>query len=208
MLYFKQIYVGGYDNNFSYFIGDTQSKETLVVDPWNCESLIDIAGKDGMRISKIVGTHKHHDHIGQIPEMYKLTEAEIYIHELDARPLRELSKLNLLQDQDIITVGKIKIKVLHTPGHSPGAICLLVDDRVITGDTLFVEGCGRTDLAGGNTLDLYKSLYKVLYKLPDGTEVYPGHDYGSKPSSTIGEEKKNNPYLKCKSKEEFIELRA
>ena len=100
---------------------------------------------------------------------------------------------------------KIKIKIIHTPGHTPGAICLLVENRLLTGDTLFVNAIGRTDLAGGDAIKLFESLQK-LKKLNDNIEIYPGHDYGSTPSSTIWNEKKNNPYFKCRTKEEFLSL--
>ena len=110
-----------------------------------------------------------------------------------------------LKNNDEIKVGNIKIKVMHTPGHTPGAICLLVENKLITGDTLFVNAIGRTDLAGGDAMKLFESLQK-LKKLGDDVEVYPGHDYGEIPFSTIGGEKKTNPYFMCETKEQFLNL--
>ena len=110
-----------------------------------------------------------------------------------------------VEDGDLLTVGKIQIKIIYTPGHSLDSICLLVDNKkLLSGDTLFVGECGRTDLQGGNSKSMYDSLFNKLSKLNDAVEVYPGHDYGSKPSSTIGEEKKSNYTLQPRSLEDFI----
>jgi glyoxylase-like metal-dependent hydrolase (beta-lactamase superfamily II) len=122
----------------------------------------------------------------------------------------KLSSINAdvaVDDGDIIRVGNVPVKVIHTPGHTPDGICLLVDNKkLLTGDTLFVGGCGRTDLVGGNSRGMYNSLFNKLLKLGDDVEVYPGHDYGSKPSSTIGEEKRSNYTLQPRSLAEFIEF--
>jgi glyoxylase-like metal-dependent hydrolase (beta-lactamase superfamily II) len=111
-----------------------------------------------------------------------------------------------VKDSDILQVGQVKVSVMHTPGHSPDSISLLVDGKVLTGDTLFVGECGRTDLSGGDSRQMYQSLFEVLMKLPDNVEVYPGHDYGIMPSSTIGKEKKTNYVLQHRSIQEFVEF--
>ena len=113
-----------------------------------------------------------------------------------------------MNDGDRVEVGSLKVGVLHTPGHIPDHICLLVDGKVLTGDTLFIGECGRTDLVGGDPGAMYESLFNKLLKLDDSTEVYPGHDYGRKPSSTIGEERRSNYTLKPRTKEEFIRFMA
>lgn len=113
-----------------------------------------------------------------------------------------------VKDGDVMEIGSLKIRVLYTPGHCPDHICLLVDGKLLTGDTLFVGECGRTDLAGGNSGELYDSLQKKILPLEDSIEVYPGHDYGPKPSSTIGHERKSNYTLKPRTREEFIEFMA
>ncbi|PIU59170.1 Zn-dependent hydrolase, partial [Candidatus Bathyarchaeota archaeon CG07_land_8_20_14_0_80_47_9] len=123
-----------------------------------------------------------------------------------AHKLSHVSKDVGVVDGDIVKVGTIGIRVLHTPGHSPDSICLLCDNKLLAGDTLFVGECGRTDMPGGNTRDMYDSLFDKLMKLDDKVEVYPGHDYGSKPSSTIGEERKTNYTLEKRTLEEFMEF--
>ena len=163
-----------------------------------------------MKINKIILTHSHYDHVQKADELASKTNAAVYFHEDDGNEIKRAIrnpniKLHKLKDNDEIKLGKIKIKVIHTPGHSPGAVCLLFESRLITGDTLFVNAIGRTDLPGGDALKLFESLQN-LKKLNDDVEVYPGHDYGDVPSSTIGNEKKTNPYFKCSTKEQFLNL--
>ena len=209
-MFFKQIHVGPMQN-FSYLIGDEKSKECAVVDAgWDVDKLIDIAGKEKLNINKIILTHSHYDHAQKVDELASKTNAIVYFHEDDFNEIGRVIKnpnikIHKLKDNDEIKIGKIKIKVIHTPGHTPGAICLLIENKLLTGDTLFVNAIGRTDLAGGDSLQLFESLQK-LKKLDDKIEVYPGHDYGEIPFSTIGGEKKTNPYFKCESKEQFFSL--
>lgn len=207
---FRQIHAGPMQN-FSYIIGDEKSKEAAVVDAgWEIDKLINAAKKEKLEIKKIILTHSHYDHIQKADELASKTNAAVYFHEGDSDEIKKLIKnpnikIHKLKNNDEITIGKIKIKIMHTPGHSPGAICLLAENKLITGDTLFVNAIGRTDLPGGDPLQLFSSLQK-LKKLDDGIEVYPGHDYGEIPFSTIGGEKKTNPYFKCESKEQFLNL--
>jgi len=207
---FKQIPVGPMQN-FSYIIGDESTKEAAVVDAgWEADKIIDESKKDNLIIKKIILTHSHYDHVKDVDELSSKTGAEVYFHEIDSYEIKKAiknpdTKTVKLKDNNEITIGKIKIIIIHTPGHTPGGICLLIDNKLITGDTLFVSAIGRTDLPGGDALQLFESLQK-LKELSDNVEVYPGHDYGATPSSTIGEEKKNNPYFKCKTKQEFMSL--
>ena len=209
-MFFKQVNVGPMQN-FSYIIGDEKSKEAAVVDAgWEADKLIDICNKKKLKITKIILTHSHYDHAQKVDELASKTNAIVYFHEDDFNEIRRIIKnpnikIHKLKDNDEIKIGKIKIKVIHTPGHTPGAICLLIENKLLTGDTLFVNAIGRTDLAGGGSLQLFESLQK-LKKLDDKIEVYPGHDYGEIPFSTIGGEKKTNPYFKCESKEQFFSL--
>jgi len=197
--------------NFSYIVGNGKTKEAVVVDAgWEVDKLIEISDKEKLRINKIILTHSHYDHVQKVDELASKTEASIYFHEDDYNEIKRMIKNpNIktvkLKNNDEIRVGNVNIKVLHTPGHSPGAICLLVDHKLITGDTLFVNAIGRTDLAGGNAIKLFESLQK-LKNLGDDVEVYPGHDYGEIPFSTIGGEKKTNPYFMCETKEQFLNL--
>ena len=205
---FKQIKVGPMQN-FSYLIGDEESKEAAVIDSgWDADTLISIASKEKLKINKIILTHYHYDHAQQANELADKTNAIVYFHEDDYDYVKNSIKIHLikiikLKNDDIIYIGKIKVTVMHTPGHTPGSICLLVENKLLTGDTLFVNAIGRTDLPGGDAVKLFESLQK-LKKLNDNVEVYPGHDYGDVPFSTIGNEKKNNPYFKCENIRESL----
>ncbi len=209
-MFFKQVSVGPMQN-FSYIIGDDNSKEAVVVDAgWEIDKLISIADKEKLKIKKIILTHSHYDHVQKINELAQKTNAEVFFHEDDYNEVKTTIKIptikiHKLKNNDAVQVGKIKIKIIHTPGHSPGSMCLLAENKLITGDTLFVNAIGRTDLIGGDSLKLFESLQK-LKKLDDDVEVYPGHDYGEIPFSTIGNEKKNNPYFMCDTKEQFMSL--
>ena len=163
-----------------------------------------------MKITKIILTHYHYDHVQRINELIDKTNATAYFHENESDFLKNViknksAKVIKLKGNETINIGQIKIKIIHTPGHTPGSICLLIGNKLITGDTLFVGAIGRTDLPGGDALKLFESL-KTLKKLEDNVEIYPGHDYGETTSSSIGDEKKNNPYFKCETKEQFLSL--
>ena len=207
---FKQIPVGPMQN-FVYIIGDEKTNEAAVIDAgWDIDEIIWIAKNEKLKISKIILTHSHFDHIQKIQELINKTKADVYCHELESdaikKHIKNISvKIIKLKDNDEIKNGTIKLKIIHTPGHTPGAICLLFDNKLITSDTLFVGAIGRTDLLGGDAIKLFESLQK-LKKLDDRTEIYPGHDYGDTAYSTIGNEKKANPYFMCKTKEEFLNL--
>lgn len=197
--------------NFVYLIGDENTKEAAVVDAgWDADAIIGIANKEKLKITKIILTHYHYDHAQKADELADKTNAGIYFHEDEGQFLKTTIKnasikSNKLKGNDEINIGKIKIKIIHTPGHTAGSICLLFENRLITGDTLFVGAVGRTDLPGGDAVKLFESLQK-LKKLDDKVEIYPGHDYGETPFSTIGDEKKNNPYFRCRTKDEFLSL--
>jgi len=207
---FTQIPVGQMQN-FVYLIGDKTTKEAAVVDAgWNVDKIIETADNEKLKINKIILTHSHFDHVQKVNELIDKTQSDVYFHEYEFDAINKYiktgsTKIIKLKDSDEIKIGKIKVKIIHTPGHTEGAICLLFNNKLITGDTLFVGAIGRTDLPGGDAIKLFESLQK-LKKLDDKTEIYPGHDYGETPSSTIGDEKKNNPYFMCKTKEEFLNL--
>jgi hydroxyacylglutathione hydrolase len=208
-MYFQQIPVGRM-RNFSYLLGCEKTKVAAVVDPaFEGKKLVERAESAGYRIEYIFTTHGHHDHVGGHREMIHLTGAKVIVHQLEAEAIRRLGVPVdiVVEDGDEIKVGSVTVRILHTPGHTPGGICLLIEgEKLITGDTLFVGDCGRADLAGGSGKDLFKSIHEKLMSLDDRIEVYPGHDYGEKPSSTLGEEKKRNVAMMCKSLEEFMAL--
>jgi hydroxyacylglutathione hydrolase len=200
-MFFKQIQQHG--DNFSYIIADEDAKEAAVVDSsFNASEIIKTLNAKKLKLKYIINTHGHSDHTAGNTELSAIFSAKIVAH--------KLSRVNFdvpVQDGDVLTVGKIQIKVIYTPGHTVDSICLLVDNKkLLTGDTLFVGECGRTDLLGGSSKSMYDSLFNKLMKLDDSVEVYPGHDYGLKPSSTIGEEKKSNYTLQPRSLEDFIDF--
>lgn len=200
---FKQVPVGTFQN-FSYIVGDEEAGVAAIVDPaWEVEKLMELCDRLGLKVSYVINTHSHHDHVQGDESVAKRTGARIVMHEQSP-----LLKDMAVKDGDVIEIGSLKMTALYTPGHCPDHICLLVDGKLLTGDTLFVGECGRTDLAGGNSGELYDSLQKKILPLEDSIEVYPGHDYGPKPSSTIGHERKSNYTLKPRTREEFIEFMA
>jgi hydroxyacylglutathione hydrolase len=199
-MFFRQIKHRG--DNFSYIIADDITKEAVVVDPsFNTDAIIKIVKEQNLNLKYIINTHHHMDHTAGNEDVRSSFSAKVVAHKL-AKSHKDIS----LVDGDIIKIGKVVIKVIHTPGHTPDSICLLVDGKLLTGDTLFVGECGRTDLPDGSSEDMYHSLFDKLMKLDDAIEVYPGHDYGPNPRSTIGIERKNNYTLKKRTVGEFIEF--
>jgi glyoxylase-like metal-dependent hydrolase (beta-lactamase superfamily II) len=202
-MFFKQIQQ--HSDNFSYIVADEDASEAAVVDSsFNVSEIIRILDAKKFRLVYILNTHGHSDHTAGNAELKAMFHAKIVAH--------KLSRVNFdvaVEDGDVLTVGKIPMKVMYTPGHTPDSICLLIDDKkLLTGDTLFVGECGRTDFPGGNSKSMYDSLFNKLMKLDDAVEVYPGHDYGVKASSTIGVERKTNYTLQPRSLKEFIEFMA
>ena len=209
-MFIQQIQVG-HMAVFAYLVGDPVTGDALVIDPAdNAHEILALAAKNKVRINYIVNTHGHVDHIGGNAEMKKLTGAKIIVHEGDAimltsTPTAMLQMFGatqspppdiLVQDGQMISVGNVELKVIHTPGHSPGGMCLYTAGYVFTGDTLFVEAVGRTDLPGGSWQIMYKSIQERLFTLPAETKVMPGHNYGRTPTSTIGHEKMYNPSIR------------
>ena len=195
--------------NFLYFIGDAKTKEIAVVDPaWDVDYLCDEVKKHGYKITAIFLTHGHPDHTNGVEEMLSRHNVPLYISKHELGVLKPRHK-NLVEvdDRAKLKTGNIEWECLLTPGHSPGCHLIKHGDVLIAGDTLFIDGCGRCDLPGSDPKKMYNSLYNVLMKLPDSTVVYPGHNYGSVPFASLGSLKKTNPYLTCKSLEEFLVTR-
>lgn len=198
---FEQIRARNSDN-FTYMIGDEGSREALVVDPTSPIATVTATiARHRVRVKYIVNTHGHRDHTSGNTELARITEGKIAAH-ATAKQSKDIA----LKGGDILRLGRLEAHVLHTPGHSPDSICLLVDKKLLTGDTLFVGECGRTDISGGDSAQLYGSLFETILKLGDDIEIYPGHDYGTKPSSTLGSERQTNYTLKPRSKQEFMEF--
>jgi glyoxylase-like metal-dependent hydrolase (beta-lactamase superfamily II) len=197
-MFFKQVIQRS--DNFSYIIADDSTKEAVVVDPnFNADAIIRIMRDQNLNVKYVINTHDHFDHTASNEDFRSNFGAKIVAHKLS-----HVNKDISVVDNQIIRVGEIAIKVIHTPGHTQDSICLLVDDKLLTGDTLFVGECGRTDLPGGSAEDMYHSLFDKLMKLDDNIMVYPGHDYGPKPHSTIGVERRTNYVLQKRTVEEFV----
>jgi hydroxyacylglutathione hydrolase len=200
-MFFKQIQQ--HSDNFSYLIADEETKEAAVVDSsFNAKEITRIIKAQMFQLKYVINTHGHSDHTAGNSELASVFGAKIVAYKQSRIP-HDIA----VDEGDVINVGKVPIKVIYTPGHTTDSICLLVDNRkLLTGDTLFVGECGRTDFIGGSSKSMYESLFGKLSKLDDDVEVYPGHDYGAKSSSTIGQEKKSNYTLQKRSLEEFVEF--
>jgi hydroxyacylglutathione hydrolase len=200
-MFFRQVQQHG--DNFSYIIADDNTREAAVIDPsFNSAEITRILKDKNLKLKYVINTHGHSDHTAGNQELRLAFGSKIVAH--------KLSKINAdvkVDDGNVIRVGSISVKVIHTPGHTLDSMCLLLDNRkLLTGDTLFVGECGRTDMPGGNSKDMFSSLFNKILKLTDDVEVYPGHDYGLKSSSTIGEERRSNYTLEPRSLAEFIEF--
>ncbi len=194
--------------NFIYVITDKASGRLVVVDPaWEPQAILDLAKEREMPITDILLTHSHYDHINAVEPVLAAHDAQLHLLKAEAafwgdHPARP----TLHHGDDTIRFGETDIRILHTPGHTPGSACYLLDDFLIAGDTLFVWGCGRCDLDGGDPEQMYDSLRR-LSQLPDTTLTLPGHDYSDRPAATIAEQKAGNPFLHCPDKAHFIDYR-
>lgn len=196
--------------NFCYMAGDEETRTCAVIDPaFDAKTILKEIETAGYKITHVINTHGHADHVSANAEIIKATGAQLCVHEGDAQQVsgfltRSLSRIMggkgspgvncILKDNDVIKIGKTELRVIHTPGHTFGSICIYAEGHLFTGDTLFVGAVGRTDLPGGSTSTLVSSIREKLYSLPDETVVWPGHDYGDTPTSTIGREKSENPF--------------
>jgi glyoxylase-like metal-dependent hydrolase (beta-lactamase superfamily II) len=222
-LYFHQLPVGQMAN-LAYLVGSLSAREALVVDPaWSVDALLDQAETDGMKVVGALATHYHQDHVGGqifgmdiegVARLLARAPVPIYANEHEAEGLQKITGASASDvvrkaSGDDLTLGEVRIRLLHTPGHTPGSQCFLLEERgqpgrLVSGDTLFLGSCGRVDLPGGDPEALYRSLNTTLKKLPDDTLLYPGHLYAPEPSGTLGEQKRTNPFLRVASLEQFL----
>ena len=215
-LYLKQMECGPMQN-YVYLIGDPTTRQAAVVDPaWEVEGVVQAAQQDGYTITKVLITHTHQDHTGgqlfgnHIPgvvELLELVDVPVYVHQTEVHILQNVpdsSKRPTESHQVIDLGGEVQITLIHTPGHTPGSQCFLVQNRLVSGDTMFIGACGRVDLPTSSPEEMYDSLTNKLMRLDDDTVLYPGHNYARQPSSTIGQERQHNPYVQCASLHEFL----
>jgi glyoxylase-like metal-dependent hydrolase (beta-lactamase superfamily II) len=192
----------GQMQNFTYVLEDEETKEAVIIDPsWDLDLVIETIERNDLKIKYIINTHHHFDHTIGNDSMVKYTNSKILQHE--SSTLKNDVKLS---NGEKIKFGNSELTVIHTPGHSKDSICLVGDGKIISGDTLFVGNCGRVDLPGGSARELYHSLTGIICKLDDNLILYPGHNYGSSPHSTIGKEKKTNFVLQPRTEEEFVDF--
>ena len=190
-IYLEQMELGPMQN-FVYLIGDPQARECVVVDPaWEIDAIVDTA-----QTGRIPG----------IEELLERVKAKVYVHKAEREFLKGLgSDLVKVDNHTTLTIGRLTLTFMHTPGHTPGSQCFLIDGRLVSGDTLFIGSCGRTDLPGSDPTEMYYSLTQRLGALPESTILLPGHSYGG-PSSTIGDEKRGNPFMRFPSLGDFLRV--
>ena len=206
--------------NFAYLVGDRDTRECLLVDPaWDVASLVRIAQADDMKIVGALASHYHPDHVGGemmgysvegVRKLLEILPVKIHVQEKEIPWVKRVTGLSASDlashaGGDILRVGTIPVQFVHTPGHTEGSACFLVGgDRLVAGDTLFVGSCGRVDLPGSDPEEMYRSLTQRLAKLPDDVVLYPGHDYGETPTSTLGRERRSNYAMKVPTLEHWL----
>ena len=204
----EQIQIGPMAN-FTYIVGDRATRKVAVVDPaWDVDGLLDRIASQGYTLAAALATHYHPDHVGGgmgghniagVAELVAKQPVKVYVHRAEAAGVRKVtglseSDLAKVDSGDKLALGDVEIEFLHTPGHTPGSQCFRVKNTLVSGDTLFIDGCGRVDLPGSDPEQMYHSLAK-LKALPDDTLLLPGHNYSAVPNATLGETKKTNAYL-------------
>ena len=191
-------------STYTYIIASGEEREALIIDPVieHTEDYIKILNSLKLKLVKVIDTHIHADHITAMNELNKRTNCSRIMGEHSKSEVIDLK----IKDNEKIEIENIKLEAIYTPGHTDCSYSYLMDDRVFTGDTLLINGTGRTDFQNGNSYDAYNSIFNRLLKLPEKTLVYPAHDYNGKKYSTIENEKNNNPRLQVSSKEEYAEI--
>jgi glyoxylase-like metal-dependent hydrolase (beta-lactamase superfamily II) len=232
-LYFRQLLAGrdfACDDpvarqmvNFAYLIGDRDTGEAMAVDPaYGVRELVETAGADGMRITGALVTHYHPDHVGGDLMGYRIegarellamdgVDAPLHVQRDEAPWVQRVtgasdSDLVVHDSGDEVRIGDVPVRLVHTPGHTPGSQCFLVDGRLVAGDTLFLEGCGRTDLPGGDPEAMYESITQRLAAIPDDTMLFPGHLYSPEPSATMGETRRRNYVFRFPTRDAWLSM--
>jgi len=200
---FKQIF-DTKSSTYTYIIASAKGREAVIIDPVleNVDEYIQLLNKLDLKLVKVIDTHIHADHVTGASKLKQVTNCTTLMGEHTPADAVEIK----VKDNELIKIDSLKIKSLYTPGHTSDSYSFLLDNYLFSGDTLLINGTGRTDFQNGNSKDAYNSLFNNILKLPEETLVYPGHDYNGKFSSTIGNEKKFNPRLQVKSVDEYVEI--
>ena len=200
---FKQVF-DTKSSTYTYLIASAKGREAVIIDPVieNVDEYIKLLEESDLKLVKVIDTHIHADHVTGASKLKKVTNCTTLMGEYTPAETVEIK----VKDNEIIDIDNLKIKSLYTPGHTSDSYSFLLDNFLFTGDTLLINGTGRTDFQNGSSKDAYNSLFNNLLKLPEETLVYPGHDYNGKFSSTIGNEKKFNPRLQVKSVDEYVDI--
>jgi glyoxylase-like metal-dependent hydrolase (beta-lactamase superfamily II) len=229
-LYFRQLLSGrdfavgdplaGQMVNFAYLIGDRDAGQAVAVDPaYRVGDLLDVLARDGLRLSGVLATHHHPDHVGGsmmghtiegLGRLLEVVDVPVHAHRDEVDSVHRMTGVPLADvvghdSGDVVTVGAVGIQLLHTPGHTPGSQCFMVDGMLVSGDTLFLEGCGRTDLPGSDSEAMYESLQR-LAGLPDDTAIFPGHRYSPQSAASLAAVKEINYVFKPRSKEAWLTM--
>ena len=196
--------------NFVYLVGSKDTREVFVVDPaWQVDTILKAAKEEDLKIKGALISHYHFDHTNGIEELLESLNVPVYVNKKDM-PYMPVSvdAIKGVDNGTKLKLGDVEIELVHTPGHTPGSQCFHVRDRLISGDTLFIGACGRTDLPGGDAKEMYATLTQRLMKFDDSTILCPGHNYAEKSTDTMGHQKKSNPYLMCDSMDNFLRFRT
>ena len=200
---FKQVF-DNKSSTYTYLIASAKGREAVIIDPVieNVDSYLDLLNELDLKLVKVIDTHIHADHITGASKLKKVTNCSTIMGEHTPADTVEIK----VKDEEIIKIDQIKIKAMYTPGHTSDSYSFLMDKYLFSGDTLLINGTGRTDFQNGSSKDAYNSLFNKLLKLPDNTLLYPGHDYNGKLVSTIGNEIKSNPRLQVNNADEYAEI--
>ena len=200
---FRQVF-DNKSSTYTYLIASAKGREAVIIDPVieNVESYIKLLQELDLKLVKVIDTHIHADHVTGASKLKQVTKCSTLMGEHTPADAVEIK----VKDDEIIKIDQIEIKAMYTPGHTSDSYSFLMDNYLFSGDTLLINGTGRTDFQNGSSKDAYNSIFKRLLKLPEDTILYPGHDYNGKESSTIGNEKKFNPRLQVKDADEYTVL--
>lgn len=205
-IFVHQLRLGPWDN-FIYFIGDRQTRKVAVVDPaWHAPTILREAERLDVTIAALLCTHSHFDHVNAVDELLRSLDVPVHMlaPEVEFSGFR-CENLVVSRPGDTVKIGaQLELEMMHTPGHTPGSCSYRLRDAIVTGDTLFVNGCGRCDFVGGDPEVMFTTLRSLVDKLPADTLMYPGHDYGPTPSATVDEQLRDNPYLQHRTVAEFV----